>query len=118
MQTQSQEAFNKFKELGEAFSSLPNHNAFLVRSEDPNDDALYVNIEATYELPESDPMNQSINALMTFTGGLINNEGQHSYLYYELKRLGVRAVVTERDSFGPLGVKIQPPNTNWWLCYG
>ena len=51
-------------------------------------------------------------------GELISQSGQHSPVFYELKRAGYRLRTGESDSFGPLSSVIVIPGTNWSICYG
>jgi len=44
--------------------------------------------------------------------------GQHSDVYYELKKEGYRLRTGERDSFGPLSAVVCCPNADWQVCYG
>lgn len=50
---------------------------------------------------------------------LITKQGTHSEEYYLLsKQPGIKTVVLERDSFGPLIVGIKHLDGNWWVTYG
>ncbi len=50
---------------------------------------------------------------------LISEYGSHSSNYYILRNSpGVRVMVLEKDSFGPLIVGVKHINGNWWVTYG
>lgn len=50
---------------------------------------------------------------------LITQQGTHSDEYYLLsKQPGIKTVVLEKDSFGPLIVGIKHIDGNWWVTYG
>lgn len=56
--------------------------------------------------------------MSTLDGNLIDSEGQHSDVFYELRRAGYRLRTGESDSFGPLSSVITIPDTEWNICYG
>ena len=55
---------------------------------------------------------------LTLNGNLINSNGQHSSVFYELKTAGYSVRTGERDAFGPLGAVIKCPFADWYVCYG
>lgn len=55
---------------------------------------------------------------MTLNGVLIDNRGQHSAIFYELRKAGYSLRTGESDSFGPLSSVVTIPGTNWKVCYG
>lgn len=56
--------------------------------------------------------------MSTLDGNLIDSKGQHSDVFYELRRAGYRLRTGESDSFGPLTAVIVIPETEWNICYG
>lgn len=49
---------------------------------------------------------------------LIDSQGQHGEMFYEMKRCGYRTETGERDSFGPLSSILTPPDRAWSISYG
>ena len=55
---------------------------------------------------------------LVLNGNLITNQGQHSSVFYELKRAGYNFRTGEKDSFGPLTSVYYDRDQDWTVCYG
>lgn len=56
--------------------------------------------------------------LSSALNGHLVDAGQHSNVYYELKKAGYSLRTGESDSFGPLSAVLTAPNNEWQVCYG
>ena len=82
----------------------------------------YQNEEGFFDsdmFPQPEDLEKLIEELSSHLSGIfINNQGQHSATYYAAKKAGYRLRVTERDSFGPLGVLYTEKNDAFMVGYG
>jgi len=82
----------------------------------------YQNAEGFFDselFPQPEDLEKLIDELSYYMAGLfIDNQGQHSAAYYVAKKAGYRLRVTERDSFGPLGVLYTEENDAFMVGYG
>lgn len=79
----------------------------------PLDNILNGHVEAPEDYKDKiDPLSLVLYA------NLINDDGQHSEVFYELRNAGYSLRTGERDSFGPLSSIIKCPFADWYVSYG
>jgi hypothetical protein len=71
-----------------------------------------------YDLLPEDLRNKIDELSGHMAGIFIDGQGQHSDLYFKAKKAGYRLRVTERDSFGPLGVLYTAKDDSFMVGYG
>lgn len=49
---------------------------------------------------------------------LITDKGQHSNMFYQIRRYDIYTKTAESDSCGPLSSLIGPSDKSWVYCYG
>lgn len=101
--------FEKLDELTKKLKEYPNLKS-------------YQNEEGFFDselFPQPEELQKLIDELSYHMAEIfINSEGQHSSAYYQAKRAGYRLRVTERDSFGPLGVLYTEKDDSFMVGYG
>lgn len=102
-------SFEKLEELTKKLIEYPNLKS-------------YQNEEGFFDsdmFPQPEDLEKLIEELSSHLSGIfINSQGQHSAAYYAAKKAGYRLRVTERDSFGPLGVLYTEKNDAFMVGYG
>lgn len=102
-------AFEKLDELTKKLKEYPNLKS-------------YQNEEGFFDsemFPQPEDLTKLIEELSSHMSGIfIDDEGQHSDAYFRAKKAGYRLRVTERDSFGPLGVLYTEKDNSFMVGYG
>ena len=102
-------SFEKLDELIKAITEYPDLKKY------QNEDGFFDS--DVCPLPEDlDKLIEELSYRMA--GIFIDSQGQHSDLYYKAKKAGYRLRVTERDSFGPLGVLFTAEDDAFRVGYG
>lgn len=59
-----------------------------------------------------------VELLSALEGNLIGPDGQHSDVFYEMRRMGYKLRTGESDSWGPLSSVFTHDSYKWRVCYG